>query len=229
LQGVWSVHADGIAEGVTILVRLGEHGVGNFLAQESGESGLIGNHVEKAAADDDGALEGEEIEIAGEEDAAMEIEEVFEVIGDDDVVDDGVENFVNGAGRSEEGVAFEAIEHVGFGFVLPGALRLNRREIFLGRVIVDGGVWFEEKLAELFLAGFGILRVAPETGVGFEFWDDEVFFLVDFLRVYVTGEPKAGSGVGAPGIEMEEMVFEEGGADVMLGSEGAIEADDGVV
>src|SRR3989304_2435090 len=69
--------------------RLPGHGGAELVGNHHGQAGFVGENVDQAAAENDGAAEGEGFQGGGEHDAAANPALDVEVIGDFEVVDDG--------------------------------------------------------------------------------------------------------------------------------------------
>ena len=68
-----------------------------------------------------------------------------EVIGNFEVVLDRVQHFVDLSWRRKQSDFLQTIEHVLFGFMLPGALRFHRTAVLLLRGRFDGRIWVENQ------------------------------------------------------------------------------------
>src|ERR1700690_2887529 len=118
-QGIGHGDRGGVVETPLVGGGLDQENVGEFLRQHGGEAGFVGQHVNQAAAEHDGMADGEHFERAGEHDAATNFGLHVEIVANFQVVDDGFENFVGGAGGSEQAGGFGAIGDVGFRLGAP--------------------------------------------------------------------------------------------------------------
>src|ERR1700722_9948635 len=88
-------HVGGVIEAPLIGRGLGDDDVGKFLSQHGGQAGFIGKNVEQPAAENDGVAYGKRFERAGEQNAAMNFGLDIEVVGNFQVVDDGLKDLVD--------------------------------------------------------------------------------------------------------------------------------------
>ncbi len=102
----------------------------------SGQAGFVGQDVDQAAADDDRVADAEGFQRRRDQHAGADRTRQFDVVGDLQVVDNGLEDFVEFAFGSEQSGAFQAFENVVFRLLLPFALRGQRRSILRGGRIV---------------------------------------------------------------------------------------------
>ena len=68
------------------------------------------------------------------------------IVGDLQIVDDGVQDFVDLTRRGEKSISLQCIEHVVFCFMPPFALRFKRRPVMLGRFVLDCALRLHKKL-----------------------------------------------------------------------------------
>ena len=79
---------------------------------------------------------------AGEQNAAVQISLPVEIVGDLQVVHDGVQKLVDVSRRSEKPIPLQSIEHVVFGLTPPFALGFERRPVVLSGLIFDRALGF---------------------------------------------------------------------------------------
>jgi hypothetical protein len=101
----------------------------------------------KPAADHDGVLDGKQLQAAGEQNAAVQINLSGKIVGDLQIVDDGVEKFYQQRPAGEEAVTLQRIEHVIFRLMPPFALGFQRRAVMLSSFIFDRARRFPEELS----------------------------------------------------------------------------------
>ncbi len=143
---------------------------GQFLRQHRGQAGFVRQHVEQAAAQDDGVADGEGFERAGQQNAAVNFRLDVEVVGDFQVVDDRLENLVHFSRGREQAGALQAVENVDFGLVLPFAFGFDGRTILLlvRSLVLDRVGRFDRQFAELLLVADVLQVIAPEAGLRLE-------------------------------------------------------------
>ncbi len=126
-----------------------------------------GSTSTRPAAEHDRVADGERFERGGHQDAAAYFGIDVDVVGDLQVVDDGLQHLVHFALRRHQANALEAIDDVVLGLTVPGALRLNRRKVIGGLgVVVDRSL--HENLAQLFFLRRAAQVIAPQAGLRFE-------------------------------------------------------------
>ena len=99
------------------------------MGDDGRQTGLIGQNVDQAAAQDDGVAQREGLERRSQQHAAADFRLNVEVVGDFEIVHHGFEHFVHIAAGRQQADALEAIRDVAFGLAVPGALRLNRGQV----------------------------------------------------------------------------------------------------
>ena len=209
LENFCGGEAKNVAEAVLILVGFGVHSVGHTVSEHGCERRFIGDGVDEPAADDDRVADGKQFEIRSEQQAATQVDLPIEVVGDYEVVDHDIQESVDGAGRSEDAVAFEQVEDVVFGFMTPFALGFERGTVVLRALVFHRGGTLDEDAAQLIGAGAGFELVAPQVRGGFVIGNAEADRGIEFLAVDVAGEPEAGFHVAAPRIKMQVVVILE--------------------
>ena len=122
-----------VVEGVLAAQVVAEHDVRQFMREHSGQAGLVGKNVDQAAADDDSVAHAEGFERRGEQHARANRTRQIDVVRDFEIVDHGLENFVDIAFGREQAGARKALDDVVFRLLLPFALGLQRRSILRGR------------------------------------------------------------------------------------------------
>ena len=112
------------------------HDVAEFMSQNHRQRGFIGKHIEQAAADDDGMADGEGFQGRRQQNAAMNVSLQIDVVGDEQVVDDGCQDLVDFAGGREQADFLEPLDGVLFGLLLPHALGYDRSGVSLGVTLI---------------------------------------------------------------------------------------------
>ncbi len=102
------------------------------MGQNGGQRSFVGQHVQHAAADEDGVSHGEALDRRGQQDAAADFGLNVDVIGDFQVIDDRVEDAVDFTGSGQQAAALQALDDVVFGLTLPGALGRHGRQVLRG-------------------------------------------------------------------------------------------------
>ena len=92
------------------------------MGQDHGERGFVGQHIEQAATDHDGVPDGERFQRRSEQDAAADVGLQIDVIGDQQIVDHGLKDLVDLAGRGQQTDFLQALDRVIFGLAFPHAL-----------------------------------------------------------------------------------------------------------
>src|ERR1700693_2278667 len=100
-----------------------------LVSDHSGETGLIGKHIDQATAKHDGVAHGEGFESGGHHDPAANVRIDVEIVGYFQVVNDGFANFVDFAFGSDEADALQAVDNVVLRLAIPGTLGLHGREV----------------------------------------------------------------------------------------------------
>ena len=102
--------------------------VRQFARERQRQARFVRQHVDQAAADDDGVADREGLKGRGQQHAAMRLD--VQLRRHDQVVDHGIENFIHRTRRRQKSAFFEARQQVLFGLPLPGPLAFERRNIF---------------------------------------------------------------------------------------------------
>ena len=105
------------------------------------QAGFVGQHVNQAAAHDDGVADGKRFERRGHQHAAADFGFDVQIVGDFQIVDHRREHFVDFALRRQQPKPLHAVDDVVFGLAVPGALRLQRREVVRGRRSDPSPAW----------------------------------------------------------------------------------------
>ncbi len=80
-----------------------------FVRQHGRQAGLIGQHVNQSAAQDDGVAKGEGFQRRGRHDAAMHFRIDVQVVGDFEVVDHRLQNLVHFPARRDQPDALQPV------------------------------------------------------------------------------------------------------------------------
>ena len=100
-----------------------------FVGEDHGERGFVGQHIKQATADHDGVPDGERFQRRGEQYTATDIALQIDVIGDHQVVDHGQEDLIHVAGRRQQTDLLQALNRVIFSLALPHALGDHGRRV----------------------------------------------------------------------------------------------------
>ena len=202
-EGFLVVDQQLIEESIAGIETVAENDVAEFVCDHGCQAGLIRQHVDQPAAEDDGVTDGEGLQRGGHHHAAAYFRVNINVVGDLQVVDHRLQDLVDFAARRHQADALQAIDNVIFRLAVPGTLGLNGGKVIgrLGIVLHRG---LHQDLAQfLFLAGVTDV-VAPQPGLRFE-----VQFLgqrvvqISFLAVHERRHPLARLHIGAPAVEVE--------------------------
>ena len=137
LEGFLIGEKEPVVESKPGVNAVAERDVAEFVGQSHGQGAFIGKDVQQAAADHDGVADGERFERRGQQHAASHVRNNLKIVGDDQVVDHGLQNLVHVALGREQSDFLQMIERVVFGRALPHALRFDRAG-FLGGVGLVG-------------------------------------------------------------------------------------------
>ena len=161
----------GVVEAPLIRGRLRDDNIGQFLREHGGKAGFVRQHVEQAAADARSCGRWRtDSSVPVNKNAAVNFRLDVNVVGDFNVVDDGLQNLVHFPWRREQSHTLQAVQHVDFRLVLPFAFRFDRRTILLWcrGLILNRGGRFDRQLAELFFVADVLQVIAPEPGLRLE-------------------------------------------------------------
>ena len=122
-----------VVKGKPGIDAVAERDVAEFVGQRHRQRTFIGKHVKQAAADHDGVADSEGFQRRSQQNPAADVRNDLKIVGDDQVVDHGLQNLVHIAQGREQADFLQMVERVVFGCALPHALRLNRAG-FLGGV-----------------------------------------------------------------------------------------------
>ena len=107
--------------------------VAEFVSQSHRQGSLIGKNVQQATADHDGVADSEGFQRRSQQNAAADVRNNLKIVGDDQVVDHGLQNLVDVAQGREQANFLKMVERVVLRRPLPHALRFDRTG-FLGGV-----------------------------------------------------------------------------------------------
>ena len=163
-----------------------------------------GGGVEQALGDDDGVADGDGLERLGEQRAATDGPGEGDVVVGEDIAGESFEGLVELAGCIEEAGLEEALDDVVLSLLDPGALGSERAYI-LGVVADVGGA--DDIEGGVGGIGWGNLEdVAPDVVDGLELEGAGDALGVALLNIEGGGEPEIGLDVGAPAIEVVELL-----------------------
>ena len=92
------------------------------MGQHGSQAGLIRQRVDQSAADYDRVTHAESFKRIGHHHARTDWPRQIDVIGDLNIVDDSLKNFVHVARRRQQGGPLQTLDYVVLGLLLPGAL-----------------------------------------------------------------------------------------------------------
>ncbi len=149
--------------------RMAQHDVAEFVGQHHGQGSFVGKHVEQAAADDDGVADGERLQGRGQQDAAVDVSLQVDVVGDQQIVDDGSQNLVDFSRRSEQADFLQALDGVLFRLPFPHALGHDGSGVGGGFALVLHRLRrIDQNLGELLVLAQAFQVIAPEAGLRLE-------------------------------------------------------------
>src|SRR5581483_7150313 len=205
--------------GVDLMI---EYDMPQFVREYHGQGGLVGQDVQHASADHNGVADGEGLERRGQQNAAAYFRFDVEIVDYFEIVDYGLQDLVDFAGRREQSHLLQPVYRILFRLALPDAGCLDRRRVLssfalilntVGRVDVD--------LRELLVPPQVSYVVAPKAGLRLEMQCRRVPVLeIRFLAVDVRRQPDSGLQIQAPAIKMQVV------AELRMGSVRAVEAYD---
>src|SRR5579871_541314 len=175
-----------------------------FMRENGGQAGLVGKNVNQPTADHDRVTDAESFEGRGQEHAGAYWPRKIDVVGDLQIVYNGLENMVDvalGRKQSSEG---KPLNDVIFRLLLPYALRLQRRRVLRCSAVVLHAV--DTNLREFVVLATLFKVIAPDAGLGFErdlalhAGAEIAFFAVDVSR-----NPVARDQVQPPAVHVEEV------------------------
>ena len=161
------------------------------MAKSHGKAALVGQHVEQATAHHDGVAYGERLQRSRQKNAAVHFWLDIEVIGDHQVIDHRLQDFVDFSLGSKQTGFFKLLEYVLLRLHLPCALALNRAHVLSGLAVITDGIRVVDQYAgQLFLRHIEFHVVAPEPGLRFEAQlSDHAVFHIRFFAVDVGRQP----------------------------------------
>src|SRR6266849_1971893 len=125
-----------VVESVLAAEVVSENDVRQFVREYSGQAGFVRQNVDHAPADHNGVAHAESLEWGSDQHAGANRARQFDIVGDLQIVDDGLQDFVQFAFRRHQSGALQTFENVVFGLLLPFTLRSERRSILRGGRIV---------------------------------------------------------------------------------------------
>ena len=119
---------------------MSQRDVTQFVRHHHRQRGFVGQHIKQAAAHHDGVADGERFQRRGQQDARADFGvSMFEIVGDDQIVDDRLQNLVDFAFRRDQANLLQALDGVVFRLALPQTLALDRRRILGGVALICTG------------------------------------------------------------------------------------------
>ena len=168
-ERVLLVEQQAIEEGVLSVNAVAENDVRQFVRDHGGQAGFIGQHVDQAAAEHDGVADGERFQSRSQQHAAADFGLDVQVVGDLEVVHDGLENLVHFALGREQTEALEPVDDVIFRLAVPIALRHHGIDVVGGRgLVLDRRLRLDQDLAEFLLLRGVAEVVSPQAGLRLE-------------------------------------------------------------
>ena len=106
-----------------------ERHVAQLVREHRREARFVGQHVDEAAAQHDRVADRERLERRGQQDPGAQRPLKVQLVGDDEVVEDGLEDLVRFARRREQADCLESFEDVRLGLLFPSALAEHGRQL----------------------------------------------------------------------------------------------------
>ena len=106
-----------------------ERHVAQLVREHRREARFVGQHVDEAAAQHDRVADRERLERRGQQDPGVQRPLDVHLVGDDEVVEDGLEDLVRFALRREQADRLESFEDVRLGLLFPSALAEHGRQL----------------------------------------------------------------------------------------------------
>ena len=129
-EGVFILHTQQlIKESVRRIQTMAQNDVAKLVSDHSGETGLVRKNVDQTAAKHDGVTDSEGFESRSHHYTAANIGIDVQIVGDFQVVDDGLANFVDFAFGSDKADALQAVDNVVFRLAIPGTLGLHGSKV----------------------------------------------------------------------------------------------------
>ncbi len=216
-----------VVEGVLGVEPVTEDDVGDLEGEDCVEIAHLlgavlrddGGGVEQALGDDDGVADGDGLERLGEQRAAADGTGEGDVVVGEDIAGESFEGLVELAGCIDEAGLEEAVDDVVFSLLDPGALGAERAYILC--IIADVGGSDDIEGGVLGLLGGDFEDVTPDVVDGLELEGAGDALGIALLNVEGGGQPEVGLDVGAPAVEVVELLVI-----LLLSGEVAVEADD---
>ena len=155
-----------VVECVLAAQVMSQDNVRQLMRQHCRQAGFVGQHIDHAPADHNRVAHAERFQRRRKQNTRADRPRQLDIVGDLQVVDDRLKNFVEFAiGRQQSG-ALQALENVVFCLLLPFALRGQRRRILRGGRIVLHAI--HPDVCQLVVRGTHLQVVSPQAGLRLE-------------------------------------------------------------
>src|ERR1700685_121875 len=156
---------EAVAESELRIDMVSQHNMAEFMSQNHCQRCFIRQYIEQTATDDDRVAYRERLQRQGQQYATAYIRLNLQFVGDDEIVDHGLQDLVHITRRREQSNLLQMVYRVVFCHPFPHTLSFDRAIVFGNWAIIHRVVNFNLRKFFVVIQLFWI--VAPETCLSF--------------------------------------------------------------